>query len=120
MNADAPFSPLPTQLEEFDAFLVPHLAANKLYHRGAGVTPVAQVKRRLQRLRAACEAAGVRDSQLLPPEQQLTPEERALVDAAKRAVHPDKRDRDGDEEEEEEEGESAVSPSSLTQALIKV
>lgn len=65
---------------------MPHLSNNKLYHRGAGVTPVAQVTRRLERLKAACEAMGVSDSQLLPPDQKLTPEEEGEVEAARRAV----------------------------------
>ncbi len=110
-------SPPPSQLDEFDAFLVPHLANNKLFHRGRGVTPVAAVKRRLDRLRAACEAMGVRDSMLLPREQQVLPEEAAEVEAALGALHDDKRDKaDHHEAEEEGEGEEQQAPAAESAA----
>ena len=65
------------------------------------------MKRRLQRLRAACEAMGVADSMLLPREQWVTEEEQGEIDRATAALDKEKRD-DAEVGVEEGEGEEVA------------
>ena len=85
------------------------LYAHHMYTRQPTTPPPLsqQVKRRLQRLRAACEAMGVADSMLLPRDQWVTEEEQGEIDRATAALDKEKRD-DADLGVEEGEGEEGV------------
>lgn len=76
-----------------------------IYPYTLNYTRTIQVKRRLNRLRAACEAMGVQDSMLLPKGEQVTAEERREIKRAMAALDRGKADKDHDLRFEEGEGE---------------